>query len=86
MSSNDPPPMETSTIPIAVTIHRVRITFAAYREDTQTIVECDTQQITERVIASIRPSLLLLSNKIVGDGELLAHCGRRPQPRRRNGR
>jgi len=78
MSSNDPPPMEASTVPMAVTIHRDRIAFAAYKEDTNTIVidesvtaDYDTQQITERVIASIRPSLLLLSNKIVSDSELL---------------
>lgn len=78
MSSNDPPPMEASTVPMAVAIHRGKIAFAAYKEETNTIIidesvttDYDTQQITERVIASIRPSLLLLSNKIVGDSDLL---------------
>ena len=82
LSSNDttaPAPMEeTSTVPMAVAMHRDRMAFAAYKEETNTITieECvtteyDTHEVAERVLASIRPSLLLVSNKIVGDNDLL---------------
>ena len=76
-ASNEPPPMEASTVPMAVTVHRDRIAFAAYREETNTIVidesittNYDMQGIAERVLASIRPGLLLLSNKMVADSVL----------------
>ena len=76
-SHNHAPSMEASTVPMAVAVHRDRIAFAAYKEDTNTIVidesittDSDMQGIAERVLMSIRPGLLLLSNKILTDSVL----------------
>ena len=76
-SNNNPPPMEASSVPMAVAVHRDRIAFAAYKEDTNTIVidesittDSDMQGIAERVLMSVRPGLLLLSNKILADSVL----------------
>lgn len=87
---NDAAParMETSTVPMSVVKHANRIAFAAYNEETNQIIleECivadyETHDMAERVVAAVRPSLLLLSSKIVGDNDLLeALCTPPPNP------
>lgn len=71
-------PVETASLPMSVVQHAHHIAFAAYNEVTNQIIleECvvsghDTHEIAERVIATVRPTLLLLSNKICADNALL---------------
>lgn len=70
--------MEAATVAMSVVEHEQRIAFAAYNEETNEIIleECfatgyETHEIAERVVATVRPTLLLLSNKICGDDVLL---------------
>jgi DNA mismatch repair protein MSH5 len=68
-----------STIPMSVVEHGRHIAFAAYNQlENQIILEnCvvsidfGPNEIAERVVAAVRPTLLLLSTKICGDASLL---------------
>ena len=79
-ASNDvPAPLETAAVPMSVVVeHGRRIAFAAYNEETNQIIleECfvsgyEMHGIAERVVATVRPTLLLLSSKMCSDSALL---------------
>ena len=71
-------PLEPAMICMSVIENGPRIAFAAYNEEfNQIMIEesyangYETQGIVERVLNCVRPTLLLLSNKIVGNETLL---------------
>ena len=72
------PPLDPSMICMSVVEDGPRIAFAAYNEDLNQIVleNCmadgyETQDVVERVLATVRPNLLLVSSKIVANDTLL---------------
>lgn len=71
-------PLDSAQVCMSVVEHGPRIAFAAFHEETNRIIleECvadgyETQAIAQRVLADIRPTLLLVSNKIAGNEALL---------------
>lgn len=71
-------PLDSAQVCMSVVEHGPRIAFAAFQEETNRIIleECvadgyETQAIAQRVLADIRPTLLLVSNKIAGNEALL---------------
>jgi len=72
------PPLDPSMICMSVVEDGPRIAFAAYNEDLNQIIleNCmadgyETQDVVERVLATVRPNLLLVSSKIVANDTLL---------------
>jgi len=70
--------LDTSMVCMSVVEDGPRIAFAAYNEEhNQIIVDLcvsdgyEVQSIVERVLAAVRPTLLLVSNKIAGNTKLL---------------
>ena len=71
-------PQDQSMVAMSVVEDGQRISFSAYNEDTNTITleEChanghEVQSVIERVLAVIRPSLLLVPSKVVASGNLI---------------
>jgi hypothetical protein len=71
-------PLEVSMVCMSVVEHGPLIAFAAYNEEKNEILieesranGYETQGIAERVLAHIRPNLLLVSNKVVSNENLL---------------
>lgn len=75
---NDAASMEPAAMPMAVAQSKQRMAFAAYDEALSKIIledvfvgEGETYDIAQKIVTSIRPSLLLLSSVIVRDADLL---------------
>jgi DNA mismatch repair ATPase MutS len=74
----DAPPLDPGMVCMSVVEDGPRIAFAAYNEDLNCIIVeyavvdgYETQDIVERVLSVIRPTLILISNKIVANDNLL---------------